>query len=56
MTETTPKKTTLSIKKRPEAQSPSGSDKSEIPFVKKSGARAHQRARIAAEEKKKAPI
>ena len=56
MTDNTPKKTTLSIKKRPEDQSTSGSDKSEIPFVKKSGARAHQRARIAAEEKKNAPI
>ena len=57
MTDNTPKKTTLSIKRRPEPKVSAGSEKqSEGQFVKKSGARAHQRARLAAEEKKKAPI
>lgn len=56
MTDNTPKKNTLSLKKRPETPSSPDAEKAEIPFVKKSGARAHQRARIAAEEKKKAPI
>lgn len=57
MTDTTPKKTTLSIKRQPDVKTPDRTENpSDVPFVKKSGARAHQRARLAAEKKKKAPI
>lgn len=57
MTETTPPKKTLSIKRRPDPQGsvPQAKPRDGQP-LKKSGARAHQQARLAAEQKKQAPI
>jgi len=57
MTDSTPPKKTLTIKRRPESptSAPHGNSRDKQP-PKKSGARAHQQARLAAEQKKTAPM